>query len=325
MKIALIIPFFGTFPKWIDLFFYSVIKNQKIDFIIFTDIEINGKYTSIPNVIIKKIEWNKYCDIVSEKLNVDFHPRKFYKLCDLKPFYGYIHKDLLHKYNYWGFCDLDLIFGNISDYINLKISLGYEIISTHEDKISGHFCLFKNIDKFRKIPFKIKNWQNKLCGEENIGMDEIELTKILLPEHYFFNKTIYFISKVFNYNLNLLDKNEKNFSIIIKCHKILFKIIKRSNYSFQEMFTTHCAIPNNIWKSKNPEEYWVYRNGKINAIPSMRELIYLHFLFLKKTPFLENDYSWDEMSFYKIPSCHSLAFYDNKNIIINRTGIKIQN
>ena len=324
MKIALIIPYFGTFPQWIDLFFYSVMKNQELDFIIFTDIEINDKYSSIPNVIIKKMEWNEYCDIVSKRLNIEYHPKKAYKICDLRPFFGSLHNDVLCDYAYWGFCDLDLVFGNISEYVKSKISYGYEIISVHGNKVSGHFCLFKNIEKYRKKPFQIKHWQIKLCGERNIAMDEIEFTRVLLPEHYFLDKAIYFLLKLFHYDLELLDKNERTFSIMMKCHKVLFKIIKRPNYSFQEMFTTHCAIPNNVWKSKNPEEYWVYRNGKINAIPSMRELIYLHFLFLKKTPFLENDYSWDEISFYKIPSCHSLAFFDNKNIIINRIGIKIQ-
>lgn len=42
-KIAIIIPYFGRFPEWIDLFFYSCSCNQmisdntRVDWFIFTD------------------------------------------------------------------------------------------------------------------------------------------------------------------------------------------------------------------------------------------------------------------------------------------------
>lgn len=44
-KIAIIIPYFGKFPEWIDLFLYSCSLNNKItnniviDWLIFTDCE----------------------------------------------------------------------------------------------------------------------------------------------------------------------------------------------------------------------------------------------------------------------------------------------
>ena len=36
-KIAMIMPYFGKWPKWINLFFYSCGKNEFIDFYIFSD------------------------------------------------------------------------------------------------------------------------------------------------------------------------------------------------------------------------------------------------------------------------------------------------
>ncbi len=38
-KIAIIIPYFGKYPEWIDLFFYSCGMNKTIDFYFFTDCE----------------------------------------------------------------------------------------------------------------------------------------------------------------------------------------------------------------------------------------------------------------------------------------------
>ena len=36
-----------------------------------------------------------------------------YKLCDYKPSYGEVFKDELAGYDFWGNCDIDLVWGNI--------------------------------------------------------------------------------------------------------------------------------------------------------------------------------------------------------------------
>lgn len=323
MKIALIIPYFGKLPQWSDLFFYSVMKNAGLDFYFFTDIDFDEKYLSLPNVFVEKTSWNDYCDTVSKKLNIDFHPQKAYKLCDLRPFYGYIYQDLLSGYGYWGFCDIDLVFGNIGDFVKTKTSIGYEVISTHGDKVSGHFCLFKNVEKFRQLPFKIQHWQEKLCGNINAGMDEIEMTKVLIPEHYYMSKVAYWIYMALSKEPALFDKSEKLFISMLKCHKILFRVFRRPHYSFQELFTTHCAIPNSVWRSKMPETYWLFKDGRITAMPTRRNLVYLHFLFLKKNLYLHKGTFWNEDGFYHIPFGHNLSFFDDKEIKIDRKGISL--
>ena len=46
-------------------------------------------------------------------LNINL--RSPYKLCDLKPAYGYIFNNLLKDFDYWGYSDLDLLFGNLDE------------------------------------------------------------------------------------------------------------------------------------------------------------------------------------------------------------------
>lgn len=36
-----------------------------------------------------------------------------YKFCDFKPAYGEIFADYLKGYDFWGHCDIDLLWGNI--------------------------------------------------------------------------------------------------------------------------------------------------------------------------------------------------------------------
>ena len=115
-KIALIIPYFTAYPPiWLNLNFYSCSKQSNIDFIYFTDCdEIINMASKYPNIICHKVSFEEYCDNVSKRLEVDFHPEHAYKLCDLKPFYGLIHEDDLQYYDWWGFGDLDLIYGDLS-------------------------------------------------------------------------------------------------------------------------------------------------------------------------------------------------------------------
>ena len=39
------------------------------------------------------------------------------KLCDYKPAYGLIFEDELIGYDYWGFCDTDILLGDIYQFL----------------------------------------------------------------------------------------------------------------------------------------------------------------------------------------------------------------
>jgi hypothetical protein len=58
-KIAIIIPYFGKWPEWIELYFYSCSKNECIDWYFFTDCE--GIKTQYPNVHFEKMFFSDYC------------------------------------------------------------------------------------------------------------------------------------------------------------------------------------------------------------------------------------------------------------------------
>ncbi len=78
---------------------------------------------------------------MSDRLGISFCPDNPYKLCDLRPFYGYVHKDLLETYDFWGFGDLDLLWGDIKKFCADKILDRKDVFSTHADRVSGHFAL----------------------------------------------------------------------------------------------------------------------------------------------------------------------------------------
>lgn len=97
-KVAQIIPYFGKWPEWIELYFYSCSRNPNIDFIFYTDCPLPKQ--QYPNTIFHQCSYQRYSQIVSNRLCIDYHCQKPYKLTDLKPFIGVIHEPELRNYDF---------------------------------------------------------------------------------------------------------------------------------------------------------------------------------------------------------------------------------
>ncbi|MFC3608426.1 DUF6625 family protein [Stutzerimonas tarimensis] len=64
--------------------------------------------------------FSAYCDRVSERFGIDFHPEFPYKLGDIKPALGFVHQEELQGIDFWGFGDIDVIYGNPGAYFTTK-------------------------------------------------------------------------------------------------------------------------------------------------------------------------------------------------------------
>ncbi len=116
--------------------------------------------------------------MVSNKLHIRFTGSP-YKLCDLKPALGCIHRDIIATYDYFGLGDIDVIYGNLRRFITSEM-LSKHLIATHPDRVSGHFCLLKNTDEMRNMFRKIPNWKKLLENPEHRGVDESQFTKLFI-------------------------------------------------------------------------------------------------------------------------------------------------
>lgn len=174
-QIAFIIPYFGKWPEWMDLYLYSCSRQKNIDFIFYTDCGIPDKIYS--NTIFHQITFDSYCHNVSVKLSIDFNPKAAYKLCDLKVFYGIIHEDELRPYKWWGFGDIDLVYGDLSLLLSKHNLKQYDLLTTHVDRIAGHFTVIRKESKYTKLCLEIPNWKQLLCDEANHGIDENAFTR----------------------------------------------------------------------------------------------------------------------------------------------------
>ena len=132
----LIIPYFGEFPNYFDLFLKSCSYNQDIDWLFVTDNELN---TSFPNIHTLHWTFEQLTEHISQTLQVTDPIPAPYKLCDYRPAYGEIFSEYIKGYDFWGHCDLDLIYGDVSKYIREAPLEDYDRVFTF-----GHLTLYKN-------------------------------------------------------------------------------------------------------------------------------------------------------------------------------------
>lgn len=170
--VRFIIPYFGQLPEWIDLFFLSCEANPGFEWLIITDDE--SASTPASNVEIRHSDFDGYRELVSQRLGVDFRNAAPYKLCDLKPFLGLIHEEDLANADFWGFTDLDLLYGDLGRFYPPELLARYDVISSMYDRMAGHFGIIRNTTSLRELCTQIPRWREKLVAEESQYLDEAD-------------------------------------------------------------------------------------------------------------------------------------------------------
>lgn len=158
-SIAFINVYFGTFPNYFEFWLESCRINKGYDWIIFTDNK--GKYEYPPNVHVFHTTINEVRNRIQSLFEFEISLETPYKLCDYRPAYGEIFREELKGFDFWGHCDMDLIWGKISHFITAEILENYDKIFEW-----GHCTLYRNDDY-------ICSGYRKFGKENGIGYKEV--------------------------------------------------------------------------------------------------------------------------------------------------------
>ena len=149
--------------------------NPTIDWLIFTDDHTNYIYP--PNVKVTYMTFEQMKEKAQKKFDFPISLERPYKLCDYKPAYGEIFEKELKGYDFWGDCDVDLVWGNIRKFYTDQLLEKYEKIG-----FNGHSMLFKNTRevcaRYRiclsgKLNYKEVYTTDKGYAFDEPGMDDI--------------------------------------------------------------------------------------------------------------------------------------------------------
>ena len=181
-KIAFVVPYFGKWPVWFPAFLQSVRYNPDIDWLFFTDCPEPPRHPK--NTRFIPFGMAELLKLFSRKLGFEVKFPNAYKLCEFKPAYGAIFQDYLANYNFWGHCDIDLIFGSIKRFITEEVFENYDVITAFNKEVEGrrfcgHFTLYRNIEAVNNL-FRDNPRHKDIFQKENyVGYDESKMAYIV--------------------------------------------------------------------------------------------------------------------------------------------------
>ncbi len=143
-RVLFIIPYFGRFHNYFQLWLQSCKYNPTINWLILTDDKSIYDYPSNVNVI-----YTTFDEVVKQvQACYDFpvvltNP---YQLCEFKVAYGEVFSGYTIGYDFWGHCDIDVIWGNLRRHLTDDILQSFSKISWR-----GHLTLYKNTEHINKL------------------------------------------------------------------------------------------------------------------------------------------------------------------------------
>lgn len=169
--IGFITCFFGQLPWYFAYFVHSCKYNMSVDFIIITDdTSYIGPLPANVRLIYRTLEEIKA--LASEKLGFAVCINHGYKMCDFKPAYGMIFSEWLGDYDFWGHTDIDIIFGDIRQFMTEDILNEYDVISVRPDWITGCFLLYRNAEWVNKLFTHSKDYKKVFTSPAHYCFDE---------------------------------------------------------------------------------------------------------------------------------------------------------
>lgn len=206
-KIIMIMPYFcEKFPNYFNLYLNSVKYNETIDFLLITNCHDKYDYPKNMRVIYTTFESVKNKIKQSFDFNVEIDTS--YKICDYRPFYATIFKEYVIGYDYVGYGDIDVIYGDIRKFLNF---IHYE----QYDKIFkwGNFTLIKNDENLQKLLLNARHidgfsfYDVVNIGNVGYAFDELNGITPIFTKYNLYQ----YLSDDFIANINCLKYNFRDF------------------------------------------------------------------------------------------------------------------
>lgn len=274
-KICLIVCWFGKFPEYFKLWETSCSYNKDVDFIIFTDQDYKS---SFKNIIVYKSSLEDMSLLFSSKLDLDVVIKSAYKFCDFRPAFGIVFADYLSKYDFWGHCDFDQVFGNISSFLNDDILNNFEKINHN-----GHFTLYKNnyrINNLFKESGSLFNYKDVFLSDEHYAFDEFTGINLIAKSNNikcFQIDDFADISVKFNSYLNDNIGNYKYQMYEFYKGKLCMAYLKNNKIEYKELMYLHFQKKKPVIKLDNYDKFLMGKCGvfdyyKINGIEDFKRI-----------------------------------------------------
>jgi hypothetical protein len=266
--VVVIVPYFGRWPEWFPLTLASCRANPTIDWVFYTDCPPPDRPP--PNTRFVATTLADYAARVRDRLGVAFAPADAYKLCDVRPAFGEIHRDAIAGYDCFGFGDIDVIYGDLRRFLTDAV-LASDVVATHRH-ISGHFTLLRNTRRVRGAFRRVPGWRALVAHPTSTRFDEDYFTLAFVPPREALRRW-----------LGLRRTHAAEVPAAFRTRELARLAWSRPRdwrrAHFVEGYTTILTPqPWHDGRADHPD-VWLWRDGHLtNTRDGDREFIYLHFM-----------------------------------------------
>lgn len=250
-RIALFIFYIGPLPDYFRYFSESFARNQDIDIDVYLFNDQLSKADTSGHLKMIPMTLTQFNELASQKLEMPINVSWGYKLAELRPAFGIIFDDYLKNYSFWGYCDLDIIFGKISNFITEDILLTYDVITASEIQLVGHFTLFRNNEIVNNLFRQTEDYIKVFTDNSNqYDFDE--------SCHRFYGHPLSFDE------LKKTDQTASMYDIVMNL---------KEKYNLKIYMNSMCR--------EEPPLDLVYKNGIFYDVITQKEFLYFHLVKVK--------------------------------------------
>ncbi len=124
------------------------------------------------NISFAKISLSGFRELASARLGFQISIEDPYKICDFKPAFGLLFEEHLSGYQYWGYCDLDMVFGDIAGFLNRVMSENPDIISNYSGFMSGPLSIYRNTPEINRLFQDCPDYRKIFQNTKHYAFDE---------------------------------------------------------------------------------------------------------------------------------------------------------
>lgn len=260
-KALIIIPYFGKLPNWFQPFLNSC-NSELLYFLLITDDRTEYDYQSNFQVVYST--FSDFKIFFTKDLDREILLETAYKLCDYKPLYGKVFSEYIKNYKYWGYCDIDIIFGDIDFFLRPFFEKGFDKLFRF-----GHLSIYRNSPEInhiyadRRLNFNFEFVRNTTiaCNFDEVSINEIFIKtgKRYIPQQLFENVNVNYSNFAVGNGLPLVPQ------LIVKLGTKLFICeLINNKINYREILYVHFMWRNNLMNiGQKSNNYLICRDGLV--------------------------------------------------------------
>jgi len=174
---------FGPWPDWMNFFVESCKWNPGVRWRIHTD--CSEPENKADNISYVPVSFADYKALVRDRLGIAFDPSSPEKLSDVRPAFGFLHEQDTAGFPFFGWGDLDVVYGDIARFYGPRQFANVDVVSTHPERLSGHFTVLRNIPSLRRAFEEIPDYRGFLESPHQLGVEENHFHQVFLRSRAF--------------------------------------------------------------------------------------------------------------------------------------------